>query len=283
MKPKRTLTPNEAHERMAEIFFVNQLKQLHLATFVEQFEPLAQEASRGQWPYQRYLSTLTQREIERRTSNRNKQRIKEARLPFLRELADFDFTAMPKLNKQQVLDLARGRYLCEAASVIFLGAPGLGKTHLAIALGLAACRQGHRVRFYTAAGLVNELHLAQNEHRLPKFIDQALRQRLIILDELGYLPFSTTGAQLLFQFCSALHERVALLFTTNLPFGDWVQVFGDARLTAGLLDRVTYKSYILEFVGDSYRFRQRLASLVPAPFGPPAREEAAVPSLAEAA
>ena len=115
------------------------------------------------------------------------------------------------------------------------------------------------MRFYSVAALVNELHLAQQEQRLPKFLAHALRHQLVILDELGYVPFSTTGAQLLFQFCSALHERVSLLITTNLPFGDWVQVFGDARLTAGLLDRVTFKSHILEFVGDSYRFRQRLA------------------------
>ena len=115
------------------------------------------------------------------------------------------------------------------------------------------------MRFYTVTQLVNELHQAQDEHRLPKFLEAALRHKLIILDELGYVPFTPTGAQLLFQFCSALHERVALLVTTNLPFGEWVQVLGDERLTVGLLDRLTANAHILEFVGESYRFRQGLA------------------------
>ncbi len=150
----------------------------------------------------------------------------------------------------------------QAQPVIMVSAPRLGKTHLAISLGLAAARDGHRVRFYTVTGLINDLQQAQNEQRLQKFIDQALRHKLIILDELGYIPFSTTGAQLLFQFCSALHERVSVVVTTNLPFGDWIQVFGDERLTTGFLDRITYKAHILEFVGESYRFRhaQREAS-----------------------
>jgi len=260
MKPQERLTIIEAGERVGEIVLRTQLGQLHLPAFLEHYEAVAHDASQAQWSFPKYLATLTQKEIDRRTANQHKQRIKEARFPLLKELAEFDFSAIPKLNQSLVLELARGRYLVDAMSVILVGAPGLGKTHLATALGLAACRQGRRVRFYTVAALVNELHLAQTEQRLAKFIAQALRQHLIILDELGYVPFSTTGAQLLFQFCSALHERVSLLITTNLPFGDWIQLFGDERLTAGLLDRITFKSHIIEFVGDSYRFRQRLAA-----------------------
>lgn len=236
-----------------------QLAELRLTAFAEHYQAFAEEASHTNASYAQYLAALTQAEADRRLNNRYKQRIKEARFPRLKELAHFDFAAIPKLNKALVLELSQGRYLSEAAALLLVGASGTGKTHIATALGLAACRQDRRVRFYSVAALVNELHLAQQEQRLARFIAQAQRQQLIILDELGYLPFSTSGAQLLFQFCSALHERVALLITTNLPFAEWVQIFGDDRLTAALLDRLTYKSHILEFAGDSYRFKQRLA------------------------
>ncbi|MCA8836319.1 MAG: IS21-like element helper ATPase IstB, partial [Proteobacteria bacterium] len=242
-----------------------QLHELRLTAFVDEYEALAQDAARAHWSHEKYLATLTDHEVARRTKNRRIRRIKEAHFPVTKELADFDFDAIPTLNQQLIRDLARGRYLQQAAPIIMVGTPGLGKTHLATALGLAACRDGHRVRFYTVTGLVNDLQQAQNAQRLTKFIDQALRHKLIILDELGYIPFSTTGAQLLFQFCSALHERVSLIVTTNLPFGDWIQVFGDERLTTGLLDRITYKAHILEFVGESYRFRQRLDQHKPLP------------------
>jgi len=118
--------------------------------------------------------------------------------------------------------------------------------------------KGTRVRFYTAAGLVNELIQAQDDHRLPRLLAAALKQHLIVVDELGFIPFSSTGAHLIFQFCSSLYERVAMIVTTNLRFADWTQVFGDERLTAALLDRLTYRAHILEFLGESFRFRQRL-------------------------
>lgn len=139
--------------------------------------------------------------MAQRQLNVQRQRIKAARFPVLKELADFDFSAIPQLNKQRVLDLARGEYLAKKEPLILVGNPGLGKTHIGIGLALAACRQGQRVRFYNAATLVNELVLAQEQHRLPKFLATALKQNLIILDELGYIPFATSGAQLIFQFC----------------------------------------------------------------------------------
>lgn len=234
------------------------LKTLRLATFREQYRQVAEDAAGNNLGYDQYLLALAEQEVAQRHINSQRQRIKAARFPVPKDLADFDFNAIPQLNKQRVLDLARGEYISKAEPIILVGQPGLGKSHVASGLALAACRQCHRVRFYNAAALVNDLTLAQEQQRLPKFLATALKQNLIVLDELGFIPFSTTGAQLMFQFCSTLHERVALIITTNLKFADWTQVFGSEQLTAALLDRLTYKAHILEFIGESFRFRQRM-------------------------
>ena len=236
-----------------------QLQQLQLAALHQQYRTQAQRATLDGWPYEVYLAALIQQEVNRRVGNRRQRQIKDAHFPLLKELADFDFTLLPQLNRQKVLELAQGHYLEQAETVLFVGNPGLGKTHVASGLGLAACRQDRRVRFYTVTHLINELQEAQAAHQLPHYLEKALRHHLIILDEFGYVPFSPTGAQLLFQFCAALHERVSVLITTNLPFSDWVQVLGDERLTSGLLDRLTFRCHILEFLGDSFRLRHGLA------------------------
>lgn len=234
------------------------LHQLRLPTFVKNYSQFAADAARNEQDHVRFLLALAEQEISQRERNLLQKRIKAARFPMLKELADFDFSAVPLLNKAQVLDYARGDYIRKRESIIFIGNPGLGKTHLATGLALSACRQGRRVRFWTAAGLVNELLQAQDEHRLHRFIAAALKMDLILLDELGFIPFSPSGAQVLFTFCSELYERLALILTTNLKFADWIQVFGDERLTAALLDRLTHHAHIIELVGESFRFRQRM-------------------------
>jgi DNA replication protein DnaC len=234
------------------------LKKLRLPTFLHNYARFAEDAARESLDYERFLLALAEQEVLQRQENQRRRRIQGARFPVHKELADFDFSCVSSLSKQRVLDLARGAYIDKAEPIILVGNPGLGKSHVATGLALAACRQGHRVRFYTTAGLVNELILAQDEHRLSKFMASVLKHQLIVLDELGFIPFSTTGAQLIFQFCSTLYERVAMVVTTNLRFAHWVQVFGDESLTAALLDRLTHKAHILEFVGESYRFRQRM-------------------------
>ncbi len=234
------------------------LKALRLPIFLQNYRKFAADAAQADHSYDRFLLALAEQEVAQRERSRIARRIKAARFPVLKELAGFDFSCISSPNKQRVLELARGTYIQKAEPILMVGNPGLGKTHVATGIALAACRQGHRVRFHNAAGLVSELILAQDEHRLPKFLATALRHHLIVLDELGFIPFSSTGAQLIFQFCSALYERVAMIVTTNLHFADWTQVFGDERLTAALLDRLTHRAHILEFVGESYRFRQRL-------------------------
>jgi len=234
------------------------LRKLRMPTFLENYAKFASDAVQNNQDHVRYLLALAEAEVSRREQNQRARRIKMARFPVLKELASFDFSAIPGLDKARVLDLARGEYILRHEAILLVGNPGLGKTHLATGLGLAACRQGYKVRFWTAAGLVNELLQAQNELRLHKFIASALKFKLVVLDELGFIPFTPNGAQALFTFCSELYERVAMIVTTNLKFADWTQVFGDERLTAALLDRLTHHAHILELVGESYRFRQRM-------------------------
>ena len=233
------------------------LRQLRLPTCGKLYPQFATDAARNNHDAVRFLLALTEQEVQQRQLNMLQQRLKNAHFPVIKELADFDFSCLPMLNKAQILDLARGEYIQQKQGLILIGNPGLGKTHLALGLAAAACRDGRRVRFWTAAGLVNELIQAQDEHRLHRFIASALKLDLVVLDELGFIPFSQNGAQALFTFCSELYERLALIITTNLKFADWVQVFGDERLTAALLDRLTHHARIIELLGESYRFRQR--------------------------
>jgi DNA replication protein DnaC len=233
------------------------LRQLRLPSFARNYQSFAADAARSNLDFTRYLLALAEQEVNQREQNRIQKRIKAARFPVFKELADFDFSALPTLNKAQVLDLSRGEYIQKREPIVLIGNPGLGKTHLAISLALSACRQGRKVRFWTAAGLVNELLQAQDEHRLHRFISAALKLDLIVIDELGFIPFSANGAHALFTFCSEVYERLALILTTNLKFADWVQVLGDERLTAALLDRITHHAHILELIGESFRFRER--------------------------
>jgi DNA replication protein DnaC len=234
------------------------LHHLRLPTFIKNYGLFAVDAAQNNLDYPRYLLALAEQEVSRREANMLQKRLKAARFPLSKEMADFDFSAVPALNKAQILDLARGEYIQKRETLVFIGNPGLGKTHLAIALARAACYQAKRVRFWTAAGLVNELLQAQDDHRLNRVIASTLKMDLVVLDELGFIPFSSTGAQVLFTFCSELYERLSLIVTTNLKFAEWDQVFGNERLTAALLDRLTHHSHIIELMGESYRFRQRM-------------------------
>ncbi len=218
------------------------LRQLRLPTFIKHYPQFATDAARSNEDPVRFLLALAEQEVNQRQQNMLQQRIKSAHFPVLKELADFDFSQLPLLNKAHILDLARGEYIQQKQSLIFIGNPGLGKTHLAIGLAATACRQGRRVRFWTAAGLANELLQAQDEHRLHRVIAATLKLDLVVLDELGFIPFSPNGAQALFTFCSELYERLALIITTNLKFADWVQVFGESNPTGCHTTRWTHSA-----------------------------------------
>src|SRR4051794_12852500 len=231
------------------------LKQLRLPTMGAEFEKLAREAAAAHEGYEQYLLRLTELEVAARAGNAVQARIRTAGFPVTKDFDTFDFSAVPSLSKPKILELARGEWLEQRSNACFLGSPGPGKTPLAIALGLAACRQGKRVRFFTAAALVTRLEEAQKQYQLDRVLAQLDRTDLLICDELGYLSFSRAGAELLFQVFADRYERRSLLVTSNLAFGEWGQVFQGERLTAALLDRLTHRCQIFEMNSESSRGR----------------------------
>ena len=184
------------------------------------------------------------------------RRIKEARFPAVKSLDSFDFLSLPSLNKAMVLELARSEYVTRRQNIIAVGNSGTGKSHIAIGLGLAACQKGLSVGFITAASLVHELIEAHDDKRLLRLQRQLAGYKLLIIDELGYVPLSQTGAELLFEVFSQRYERASTIVTSNLPFDEWTGVFASERLTGALLDRLTHHVHILEMNGDSYRLKQ---------------------------
>ncbi len=235
------------------------LRKLKMPQAAKTYESLAREASDSNLDYEGYLLGVLEQEIHQRENNRIQRGIRQASFPVIKTLESFDFKAIPSISKPKLLKLMQGEYIKNRENIILVGNSGVGKTHIAISLGYEACRQGMRVKFYTAAGLINELLAAQQEYRLNRLEKQWLMPHLVILDELGYVPFSRVGSELLFQFCSSRYERGSLIITTNLEFPKWTEVLGDEQMTAALLDRLTHNAHILNINGDSYRFKQALA------------------------
>ena len=239
-----------------EILLAHYLKILKLPTFQREYQKLARLCATEGVDHVGYLFRLAEREMIERDRRKVERRIKAAKFPVVKSLDSFDFSAIPKLNKMQVLELARCEWIERRENVIALGPSGTGKTHVALGLGLAACQKGLSVGFTTAAALVSEMMEARDERRLLRFQKQMAAYKLLIIDELGFVPLSKTGAELLFELISQRYERGATLITSNLPFDEWTETLGSERLTGALLDRITHHVNILEMNGDSYRLAQ---------------------------
>jgi DNA replication protein DnaC len=239
-----------------QVLLGHHLKALKLPTFVREYDKVARQCAAEGVDHVRYLLRLAELEMIDREQRLVERRIRAARFPAVKSLDSYDFTALPSLNKALVLELARCEYLARRENVIALGNAGTGKTHIALGLGLAACQKGLAVGFTTAAALVHELFEARDEKRLLRLQRQLAACKLLIIDELGYVPLSPTGAELLFEVFSQRYERGSVIVTSNLPFDEWTSVFGSERLTGALLDRLTHHVHILEMNGDSYRLRQ---------------------------
>jgi DNA replication protein DnaC len=239
-----------------ELLLAHHLKALKLPTFLREYDKLARQCAAEGVDHTRYLLRLAELELIERERRMIERRIKDAKFPAVKSLDSFDFLALPSLNKALVLELARSEYVNRRENIIAVGNSGTGKTHIVLGLGLAACQKGLSVGFTTAAALVHELIEARDEKRLLRLQRQLATYKLPIIDELGYVPFSQTGAELLFEVFSRRYERGSTIVTSNLPFDEWTGVFASERLTGALLDRLTHHVHILEMNGDSYRLKQ---------------------------
>jgi DNA replication protein DnaC len=232
------------------------LKQLKLPTVLREYARLAAVCTQDRSDYATYLLRLAEREVIEREHRAAERRVKAAGFPVLKTLDTFDFAAQPSINEALVRELIGGAYIENRENVLVVGNSGTGKSHLACALAFAACAQGRRVRFFTVTGLVTQLLERREERSLEKMHRQLERADLLVLDELGYVPFSKSGGGVLFEVVSRAYERTSLIVTTNLPFEQWPEVLGSERLTGALLDRLTHRVQIIEANGESYRLRE---------------------------
>jgi len=232
------------------------LKELRLPSFLREYKKIAELSRKDRSDYQTFLLRLVEREIQDREIRARERRIKAAKFPIIKTLDSFEFKAQPSVNQSLVRELMRSEYIDKRENVLLIGNSGTGKTHLATALAFSACQQGRKVRFYSATGMVTTLLERREERQLERFNRQLERLELVVLDELGYIPFSKAGAELLFEVISRAYERTSLIMTTNLPFESWTEILGSQRLTGALLDRLTHRIHIIEANGESYRLKE---------------------------
>jgi DNA replication protein DnaC len=251
-------TPTNAKTAALQALIEAHAIELKLPTVRARFRALAEQATREQQTPVAYLGALLDAETAERAERRERRRLIDARFPHVKRLEDFRFADNPKVPQATIAALAEGSWINDHESVILIGDSGTGKTMLAIALGVCACQQGRRVRFTTLAALANELQEAESRRELTRVVSRYARTELVILDELGYLALPDGAAELVFQVLSERHERGALIVTTNLPFGEWTNVFTDPRLAKAVVDRLTHRAHIIDTGTESWRFRHGL-------------------------
>ena len=237
---------------------IENLKALKMSAMITNLEGHLRQARQDKLDYDEFLLNVTEIEVQVRLENGRKRRLQEAKFPLLKPLESFKFEEAQDLDVRLIKELSACEYVKQSRNIIFVGKSGTGKTHLATALGMEACRQGVRTRFVTGCGLANELIEARDEKILGRVIKRYAGYGLLIIDELGYVPFSKQGAELLFQVLAERHERKSVIITSNMGFGDWTQIFGDPNLTAALLDRITHKAHIINCTWGSYRLKETL-------------------------
>jgi DNA replication protein DnaC len=249
MKAKRMLATDA-------VLLRHHLKALHLPTMQAECEQAARECASENIDYLGYLLRLSERELAERDRRGYQRRLKAAGFPQLKSIDEFDFTAQESLNRALILELTRCEFIDRRESVILLGGPGTGKTHVAIGLGVAACQRSKKVRFFKVAELLTQLLEAREERVLGRLRSQLARLDVLVLDEFGYVPAGQVGGELLFDVISTAYEKTSVIVTTNLPFDRWTEVLGSERLVGATLDRLTHRCHLLEATGESYRFKE---------------------------
>jgi DNA replication protein DnaC len=240
----------------------------------ERLEQTAERARQEQWPYEQFLEALLEAEVFAREASGARQRIRHAQFPARKTLEDFDWQAQPAAERPLVMHLAQLAWIEEHANVCFLGPPGTGKTHLAIALSIRACQEGFRVAFATAQEWVMRLEAAQERNQLEGELRRLERYHLLVVDEVGYLPLERQAANLLFALVSRRYERGSIIVTSNRSFEQWGEILGDAMVAAALIDRLVHHATMVALKGKSYRLRERGAAIAPAAQAPPLRDSA---------
>ena len=238
------------------VLLEHHLKFLKLPTIKNEYKDVAARCAKDNSDYATYLLRLTEREVVERQHRAMERRISAAKFPILKTIDSFNFKAQPSIKEALVKQLLNCEFMTKTENVILIGNSGTGKTHLATAIGFAACAAGCKVRFYSVTNLVTQLLEKREQRQLERFQKQLEKQDLLILDELGYVPFSKAGAELLFEVVSRAYERTSLIITTNLPFAEWIEVTGNERLTGAMLDRLTHKVHIIEANGESFRLKE---------------------------
>jgi DNA replication protein DnaC len=249
------------------------LKKLKLPTMLREYAQLAAICQKDRSDYATFLLRLVERELLDRDKRAAQRRIKDASFPVIKTIDTYDFKAQPSVNEELVRELLRGEYIDKRENVLLIGNPGTAKTHLASALAFSACAQGRKVRFHTATNLLTQLVECREERKLQRLHKQLQRIDLLLIDEMGYIPFTKTAAELLFEIISRAYEHHSVMLTTNLAFEQWTEIFGSERLTGALLDRLTHRCHIIEANGQSYRLRQARKKLKPATKQPTNKEQ----------
>jgi len=244
------------NESKPQVLLKHYLKKLKLPTILREYQAMAAVCMKERCDYSTFLLRLVERESLDRQKRAAERRVKSARFPVIKTLDTFDFSLQPSINEKLVRELMTGEYLDRKENILLVGNSGTGKTHLVSSLGFAGCMQGRKVRFFTVKALVTHLLEMTEQRQLERTFRQLERQDLLILDEFGYVPFSKTASELLFEVVSRAYERQSLAVTTNLPFESWTEVLGCERLTGALLDRLTHRVHIMQANGLSYRLRE---------------------------